>query len=86
MTTKPERDLQGDSVSGMLQRIQRTRDITTSMKPTDNTMTLNPYLLIITLNVNGLNAQSKDIWFQNGLKKQTNKTRSVYMLFTRDSF
>ena len=28
--------------SGKQQRLQRTRDITTSTKPTDNTMTLNP--------------------------------------------
>ena len=29
------------------------------MKPTDITMTLNPYLSVITLNVNGLNAPIK---------------------------
>ena len=50
----------------MWQGPQNTRDITTSMKPTDITMTLNPYLSIITLNVNGLNAPTKDIGYQNG--------------------
>ena len=55
----PVGDPKGDSGSAKQQRLQRTRDITTSMKPTDNTMTLNPYLSIITLNVNGLNAPIK---------------------------
>ena len=53
------RNPKGDSVSEMLQGPQSTRDITASMKPTDITMTLNPYLSIITLNVNGLNAPTK---------------------------
>ena len=46
ITTKPalQAILRGDSVSEMLQGPQSTRDITTSMKPTDITMTLNPYL------------------------------------------
>ena len=46
-------------MSEMLQGPQRTRDITTSRKPTDITMTLNPYLSIITLNANALNAPIK---------------------------
>ena len=82
-TTRPTRDPKADSVSGILQRLQRTRDITTSMKPTGNTMSLNPYLSIITLNVNGLNAPIKHITYQNGLK---NKSRSIYMLSTRGPF
>ena len=47
ITTKPalqEILSKGDSVSEMLQGPQSTRDITASMKPTDITMTLNPYL------------------------------------------
>ena len=55
----PTRDPKGDSVSEMLQGPQSTRDITTSMKATDITMTLNPYLSRITLNVHGLNATTK---------------------------
>ena len=42
-----------------MQKLQRTRDAITNVKPTDNTMTLNPYLSIIMLNVNGLNAPVK---------------------------
>ena len=34
---------------------------------TSNKMTINTYLSVITLNVNGLNAQSKGIGCQNGL-------------------
>ena len=49
----PTRDPKGDPVR------QSTRDITTSVKPTDITMTLNPSLSIITLNVNGLNVPTK---------------------------
>ena len=53
----------------MFQGPQSTRDITASMKPTDITMTLNPYLSIITLNVNGLNAPTKrhriSEWIEN---------------------
>ena len=60
MTTKPAlQEILRGTLSGMLQRLQRTKDITASMKPTDNTMTLNPYLSIIMLNVNGLNAPIK---------------------------
>ena len=54
----------------MLQGPQRTRDITTSMKPTDITMTLNPYLSIMTLNVNGLNAPTKRHRVSQWIKKQ----------------
>ena len=49
---------------------QSTRDITTSMKPTDITVTLNPYLSIITLNVNGLNAPTKRHRVSEWIKKQ----------------
>ena len=54
----------------MLERPQRPRDITTSMKPTDNIMTLNPYLSVITLNVNGLNAPIKRHGVSELIKKQ----------------
>ena len=53
----------------MLQGPQSTRNITTSMKPTDITMTLNPYLSI-TLNVNGLNAPTKRHRVSEWIKKQ----------------
>ena len=68
ITTKPALQviLRGDSVSEMLQGPQSARDITTSMKPTDITMTLNPYISIITLNVNGLNGPMKRHRYQNG--------------------
>ena len=48
-------------MSEMLQGPQGTRDMPTGMKPTDITMTLNPDLSIMTLNVNGLNAPKKKI-------------------------
>ena len=54
----------------MLQEPQRTRDTTTGMKPTDITMTLNPYLSIITLNGNGLNAPTKRHRVSEWIKKQ----------------
>ena len=54
----------------MLQGPQSTRDITTSMKTTDITMTLNPYLSMITLNVNGLNAPTKRHRVSEWIKKQ----------------
>ena len=44
------------------------------MKPTDITMTLNPYLSIITLNVNGLNAPTKRHKVSEWIKKKKNKT------------
>ena len=47
-----------------------TRDITTSMKPTNIAMTLNPYLSIITLNVNGLNAPTKRHRVSEWIKKK----------------
>ena len=56
-------------MSEMLQGPQRTRDITTSMKPTDITITLNPYLYI-TLNVNGLNAPTKRHRVSEWIKNQ----------------
>ena len=49
---------------------QSTRDIATSMKPTNITMTLNSYLSIITLNVNGLNAPTKRHRVSEWIKKQ----------------
>ena len=67
VTTKPA--LQ-EILRGILQGPQRTRDITTSMKPTDITMTLNPYLSIITLNVNGLNAPTKRHRVSEWIQKQ----------------
>ena len=54
----------------MLQGPQNTRDITTSMKPKDIIMTLNPYLSIITLNVSGLNAPMKGHRVSEWIKKQ----------------
>ena len=61
---------------------QSTRDITTSIKHTDITMTLNPYLSIITLNVNGLNAPTK----RHRVSEWIKKTRPIYLLSTRDTF
>ena len=46
-------------MSEKLQGPKCTRDITTSMKPTDNTTSLNSYISIITLNVNGLTGPIK---------------------------
>ena len=54
----------------MWQGPQSTRDITTSMKPTDITMILNPYLSIITLNVNGLIAPTKRHRLSERIKEQ----------------
>ena len=53
---------------------QSTKDIATSIKHTDITMTLNPYLSIITLNVNGLNAPTKRHRVSELVKKKKNKT------------
>ena len=41
------------------------------MKPTDITMTLNPYLSIITLNVKGLNAPTKRHTVSEWIKNKT---------------
>ena len=49
---------------------QSTRDVTTSMKSTDNTKTLNPYLSIITLNVNELSAPTKRHRVSEWIKKK----------------
>ena len=57
---------------------QSTRDITTSIKPTDITMTLNPYLSIITLNVNGLNAPTKRHRVSEWIKKKKTHLFGVY--------
>ena len=48
------------------------------MKPTDITMTLNPYLSIITLNVNGLNAPTKRHRVSEWIKKNKTYLFSVY--------
>ena len=74
--TSPTRDPKGDPVR------QSTRDISTSIKHTDITMTLNQYLSIITLNVNGLNAPTK----RHRVSEWIKKTRPIYLLSTRDSF
>ena len=50
-------------------------------KKTSNKMAISTCLSIITLNVKGLNLQSKDIRWRRGLK---NKTRSMNMVLTRD--
>ena len=60
-------------MSEMLQGPQSTRDLTTSMKPADIIMTLNPYVSIITLNVNGLNAPTERHRVSEWIKKK-NKT------------
>ena len=70
-------------MNGKQQRPQKTRDITTSLKPTDNTVTLNPYLSIITLNINGLNAPIKRHRVPERIKKTP---RSIYIHSTRDRF
>ena len=57
-------------MSEMLQGPQSTRDTTTSMKPIDITMTLNPYLSTITLNVNGLKAPTKRHRITEWIKEQ----------------
>ena len=67
VTTKPalQEILRGKPVR------QTTRDISTSIKHTDITMTLNPYLSIITLNVNGLNAPTKINRVSERIKNKT---------------
>ena len=62
----------------MLKRLPRTRDITTSMKPTDNAMTLNPYLSIITLKVNELNAPIKRHRVSEWIKKNNIHLHAAY--------
>ena len=57
---------------------QGTRDITTSMKPTDITINLNPYLSIITLTVNGLNAPTKRHRVSEWIKKNKTQLFAVY--------
>ena len=53
------------------------------MKSIDKTMTLNSYLSKITLNVNGLNALSKDIGYQNGLKTKNKNETQLYVTYKR---
>ena len=50
------------------------------MKPTDNTMTLNPYISIITQNVNGLNVPTKRHRVSELIKKK-NKNKNKTHLF-----
>ena len=57
-------------MNGKQQRLQRTRNIITSMKLTEKTMTLNSYLSIITLNINGLNAPIKRHRVSEWIKKK----------------
>ena len=59
-----------ETLIGKQQRLQRMRDIITNKKPTDNTMTLNLYLSIITLNVNGLNDPIKRHRVSEWIKNQ----------------
>ena len=76
--------IRGHSVSEMLQGPQSTRDITTSMKSTDITLTLNPYLPIITVNVNGLNAPTKRHRVSEWIKKNKTHQVAVYKRFILD--
>ena len=48
------------------------------MKPTDNTMTLNTYLSIIILNVNGINAPIKRHRVSEWIKKNKTHLFAVY--------
>ena len=85
ITTKPalQEILRGIFLSEMLQGPQGTRDLTTSMKPTDITMTLNPYLSI-TLNVNGLNAPTKRHRVSEWIKKNKTHLFAVYKTLILD--
>ena len=79
ISTKPAlQEILRGILSEMLQGPQSTRDITTSMKPTDITMTLNPYLSIITLNVSGLNAPTKRHRISEWIKKNKTHLFAVY--------
>ena len=71
-------------MSEMFQGPQSTRDTTTSMETTSNTMSLNLYLSVLTLNVNGLNALNKRHRVSEWIYKKT--TRPIYFLSTRDPF
>ena len=62
---------------------QSTRDITASMKPTDITMTLNPYLSIMTLNVNGLNAPTKRYRVSEWIKKRKKHKTHLFAVYKR---
>ena len=77
----------GYAVSEMLQGPQSTKDITTSMKPTDITITLNPYISIITLNVNGLNVPTKrqrvSEWIKT--KKKTKKKQDTSICWLQET-
>ena len=74
-------------MSEMLQGPQSTRDITTSMKPKDITMTLNPYLSIITLNVNGLNAPTKrhrvSEWIKKSITRNPKNRMDLFAVYKR---
>ena len=54
------------------------------MKPADNTMTLNPYLSIITLNVNGLNAPTRRHRVSEWIKKTKTHLFAVYKILILD--
>ena len=81
ITTKPalQEILRGTET---LQGPQSTRDTTTNTKPTDITVTLNPHLSIITLNVSGLNAPTK----RHRVSEWIKKTRPIYLLSTETDF
>ena len=57
---------------------QSIRGITTSIKHTDITMTLNPYLSMITLNENGLNVPTKRHRVSEWIKKNKIHLFAVY--------
>ena len=63
---------------------QSTRDIATSMKITDITMTLNPYFSRITLNVNGLNVPTKRHRVSEWIKKNKTQLFAVYKTLILD--
>ena len=76
MTTKPAiQEILRGTLSGGKKKDQSGKhykgqeDITRNTKSTGNTMVLNSYLSIITLNVNGLNAQIKRHRVEEWMKK-----------------
>ena len=72
IATKPAlQEILRKTVSEMLQGPQSTRDITTSMKPTDNTMTLNSYLSVTTQNITGRNVPIKGNRVSGWIKSKT---------------
>ena len=59
-----------------------TETIDSNSHLTGNTMALNTYLSIVTLNVNGLNAPVK----RHRVSEWIKKTKPIYMLPPRNSF